>query len=85
MVQSFDSGTDGIAHEAQIASLIGDIGRTLRQLDCEIQAEEERTKSFDPDNIAYPPLARSLRIRRDNLRATIATLELRAGAIESAA
>lgn len=85
MAQGFGSGTDGIADEAQIAPLIGDFARTLRQLDCEIQAEEERTKSFDPDNIAYPPLAQSLRIRRDNLRATVATLQLRIGAIETAA
>ena len=88
MAQSFGSGTtDGMLDAARVASLIGDLDRTLRQLDSEIQAEEERTKSFDPDSIAYPPLARSLRIRRDNLTATIATLELKAGspAIQSAA
>jgi hypothetical protein len=85
MAQSFDSKRDGLSDEARVSSVISDLDSTLRQLDCEIQAEEERTTSFDPDNIAYPPLARSLRIRRDNLRATIATLELRARAIESAA
>jgi hypothetical protein len=88
MAQSFGSETtDSMLDAARVASLIGDLDRTLRQLDFEIRAEEERTKSFDPDSIAYPPLARSLRIRRDNLTATIATLELKAGspAIQTAA
>lgn len=87
MAQRFVSGTDGVVDAAQVASLIGDLDRTLRQLDLEIRAEEERSKSFDPNSIAYPPLARSLRIRRDNLTATIATLELKAGspALQTAA
>jgi hypothetical protein len=67
--------------------LISDLDGTARQLDCDILAEEKRTLVSDPNDIKYPPPARSLRTRRDNLRATIATLELKAGvpAIRSAA
>ena len=87
MAQSSGSGTDGISDDGKVASLISDLDRTLQQLDCEIQAEEKRTLVSDPDDVRYPPLARSLGTRCDNLRATIATLEMRAGApaIKSAA
>ncbi len=87
LAQSSGSGTDGISDDGKVASLISDLDRTLQQLDCEIQAEEKRTLVSDPDDVRYPPLARSLRTRCDNLRATIATLEMRAGApaIKSAA
>lgn len=87
MAQSFGFKTDGISDDAKVASLISDLDGTARQLDCDILAEEKRTLVSDPDDIKYPPLARSLRTRRDNLRATIATLELKAGApaIRSAA
>lgn len=80
MAQSFGSGTDGISDDAKVASLISNLDRTIKQLDCDILAEEERTLVSDPNDIKYPPLARSLRIRRDNLRATIAMLELKDGA-----
>lgn len=87
MAQSFDSGTDGISNDAKVASLLSDLDRTVGQLDCDILAEEKRTLVSDPNDVKYPPLARSLRIRRDNLRATIAMLELNAGgpAIRAAA
>jgi hypothetical protein len=78
MAQSFDSKTDGIFDNVKVASLISDLDGTVRQLDCDILAEEKRTLVSDPNDIKYPPLARSLRTRRDNLRATIATLELKA-------
>jgi hypothetical protein len=86
MTQYFvsDATTDD---DVKMASLISDLDRTVRQLDCDILEEEKRTLVFDPDNPAYPTLARSLRTRRDNLKATIAMLELKAGgpAVQSAA
>jgi hypothetical protein len=87
MGQHFISETVEEVNRAMVRSLISDLDKTVRQLDCEIRAEEERTLSYDPNNVAYSPLARSLRIRRDNLRVTITTLELKAGAqaIQSAA
>jgi hypothetical protein len=87
MEQRFVSRTDGIPNDARVWSLISDLDRTARQLDCDILTEEKRAKVFDPLDATYPLLAQSLRTRRNNLRATIATLELKAGAptVQSAA
>lgn len=87
MEQRFVSRTDGIPNDARVWSLISDLDRTARQLDCDILAEEKRAKIFDPLDATYPLLAQSLRTRRNNLRATITTLELKAGAptVQSAA
>lgn len=65
--------------------LINDLAKTVQLLDCDILTEEERTLIFDPQNVAYPPLARSLRTRRDNLKETIATLEAGATRVLSSA
>jgi hypothetical protein len=77
MAQHFvsDTATDNV----KVASLISDLDKTVRLLDCDILAEEKRTLVFDPEDPTYPTLARSLRTRRDNLKATIAMLELSGG------
>ncbi|WP_319798817.1 hypothetical protein [Nitrobacter sp.] len=82
-----DAAMDENVSGAKVASLISDLDRIVRQLDYDILAEENRTLVSDPNDVAYPTLAQSLRSRRDNLRATIATLELKAGApaVQSAA
>ncbi|WP_438275119.1 hypothetical protein [Nitrobacter sp.] len=86
MKQRFVSGTDfDLPNDEKVWSLISDLDRAVQQLDCDILAEEKRTLVFDPDNSAYPTLARSLRTRRDNLRATIATLKAGGPAVQSAA
>jgi hypothetical protein len=88
MEQRFISGMDRTPNDdARVSSLISDLDRTVRQLDYEILTEEKRTLISDPNDATYPMLARSLRIRRDNLKATITTLELKAGAaaVQSAA
>jgi hypothetical protein len=51
-----------------------DLDRTMRSLECDIAAEEERAGIFDRADVAYPVLAVALATRRDNLKVTIASL-----------
>jgi hypothetical protein len=53
------------------------LDRLVRTLDYDIAAEEERAQISDRSDVAYPILARTLAVRRDNLRDTIAALEPR--------
>lgn len=59
----------------QIATLIGDLSRKADFLTADIEHEEARTGVRDLADPAYPVLARSLRVRRDNIGATVAMLE----------
>lgn len=77
-----DAATDDDVNDARVWSLLSDLARTVRQLDCDILTEEEQALIFDPQDATYPMLARALRTRRDNLKATIAMLELKAGVPE---
>jgi hypothetical protein len=62
-------------NKLQIATLIGSLSRSVELLTIDIEHEETRTGVHDLSDSAYPVLARSLRVRRDNIRATIAALE----------
>ena len=59
----------------RIATLIADLTRTAAILTADIEHEEERAGVRDLADPAYPVLARTLRVRRQNLMATIASLE----------
>ena len=59
----------------RIATLIGDLSRTEHILTVDIEHEEARAGVRDLSDPAYPVLARSLRVRRENIRVTIASLE----------
>jgi hypothetical protein len=59
----------------QIATLIGDLSRSVEVLTADIEHEEMRSGVRDLADPAYPVLARSLRKRRENIGATIAILE----------
>jgi hypothetical protein len=59
----------------QIATLIGSLSRSVALLTVDIEHEEARTGVRDLADPAYPVLARSLRVRRENIRVTIASLE----------
>ena len=59
----------------QIATLIGDLRRLVEVLTADIEHEEERAGVCDLADSTYPVLARSLRTRRENIGATIASLE----------
>src|ERR1700729_1481300 len=72
----FERTSDVATREAaQISTMISDLDRCVRLLDCDIAAEEERSRISDRSNSAYPMLARTLAARRDNLRDTIAALK----------
>jgi len=58
-----------------IATLIGSLSRSVALLTVDIENEEARAGVRDLSDPAYPVLARSLRVRRENLRVTIASLE----------
>ena len=59
----------------QIATLIGSLSRSAELLTVDIDHEEARAGVRDLSDPTYPVLARSLRARRDNIGATIASLE----------
>ena len=59
----------------QIATLIGSLSRSVALLTVDIEHEEARAGVRDLSDPAYPVLARSLRVRRENIRVTIASLE----------
>jgi hypothetical protein len=64
------------ANRFQIATLIESLLRSVEILTVDIEHEETRAGVLDRSDPAYPVLARSLRSRRDNIRATIASLEI---------
>ena len=61
----------------QLSILIADLHRAVALIDADIRAEEERVNAFDHSSPTYPVMARHLRVRRDNLLATISLLEAR--------
>jgi hypothetical protein len=66
---------------AVIRGMIHDLGRTIQILNIDILTEEERVLIFDRSDSAYPILARTLTVRRDNLIVTVADLQERLRAI----
>ena len=78
----FDTTAKGEA--MQIRKMIGDLGRTVQFLDCDIATEEERARTSDRSDAAYPILARMLATRRDNLKDTITALERRLSRLDQA-
>jgi hypothetical protein len=62
---------------AQLSALVSNLDRVVRVLESDIAAEEERSGVSDPQNAAYPSLARMMTARRNNLKETIGVLERR--------
>jgi hypothetical protein len=62
-------------NKLQIVTLIGELSQSVDILTAEIQHEEARAGINNLANPAYPVPARSLRARRKNIGATIASLE----------
>jgi len=69
----------------QLHALISDLKWRAQLLDADISEEEQKAKVSDPTSLGYPMLALTLRTRRDNLLATIATLNIRLEAIAPSA
>jgi hypothetical protein len=64
------------ANRLQIATLIESLLRSVELLTVDIEHEETRAGVRDLSDPTYPVLARSLRARKDNIRASIASLEM---------
>ena len=60
----------------RIATLIRDLSRLVEILTADIEHEETRSGTRNLADLNYPVLARNLRARRDNLGATIVSLEV---------
>jgi hypothetical protein len=69
----------------QLHALISDLRWRAQLLDADIQDDERKAGVFDATNPAYPMLALTLRARRENLVATIATLQRQLDAIAPSA
>ena len=67
--------TAAAVNTLRIATLIADLTRSVNVLTADIEHEERRVEARELADPAYPALARSLRMRKDNLQATIASLE----------
>lgn len=48
--------------------MIADLDRSANDLERDIDAEQKRTRLYDPAHYAYSTYAKSLIVRRDNLR-----------------
>jgi hypothetical protein len=72
------------ANRLQIATLIESLLRSVELLAVNIEHEETRAGVRDLSDPAYPVLARSLRARKDNIQATMASLEALVHASEAA-
>lgn len=62
---------------ADIEHMIREFEHMAIELDRQVQSEEERTGIRDNSHFAYSTLAKSAAKRRDNLRASIANLQMR--------
>ena len=58
----------------QVVTLIESLSHSVDLLTADIAHEEAHAGVRDPSDRAYPILAKNLRARRDNIRATIASL-----------
>jgi hypothetical protein len=68
-----------------IQTMLEDLQRTVRILDCDIATEEATGGTTNAADPRYPLLARTLSTRRDNLNSTIRALKERLGQLTSAA
>jgi hypothetical protein len=73
----FDTGAALERETIQTVGVIEQIYRCVQLLDADIVAEELRCKTSDRADPAYPVLARTLAVRRDNLLKTIHELNNR--------
>jgi|SRR5665213_16592 len=79
------AGQIATTEDGRIVAVIADLSRTVNMLDRHVAAEEERSRIYDLSNAEYPMLARTITARIENLRATIAALEVRLASTRSVA
>ena len=71
------SSATALREDSTIRTLMNDLDRIMRLIECDIAAEERRAGIFDRADARYPVLARELAGRRDNLKVTTAALAQR--------
>src|SRR5437764_13391094 len=69
------NGASSLGQAAQITALISDLRRIDHLIEGDIEREEKEAGVFDFSSAAYPIMGRILRVRRNNLGNTIASLE----------
>jgi hypothetical protein len=84
LIYNWDAPGSAAANRLQIATLIESLLRSVELLAVNIEHEETRAGVRDLSDPAYPVLARSLRARKDNIQATMASLEALVQASEAA-
>ncbi len=78
MQPRFETARESATREVTVISkILADLVRTVQLIESDIAAEEGRVRISDRSDARYPMLARTLIERRDNLKMTIAALELR--------
>jgi hypothetical protein len=78
MAKSYLTGTlrgTAAVNGVQIATLIGDLSRSVELLTIDIEHVETEAGVRDLSDPTYPVLAQSLRVRLTNIMATVAMLE----------
>ena len=78
------AGATALREATVIRTMLGDLDRTVRLLNSDIAAEEERTQVFDTSDPLYSMLARTLLARRTNVNVTVAALAQRLHTITAA-
>ena len=71
------SAATAVREVAVIRTMLDDLDRTVRLLNDDIAAEQERTRVSDISDPLYSMLARTLVARRANVNATVAALAQR--------
>src|SRR5213082_2204414 len=69
------AGNVGLGQAAQITALVGNLRRIDHLMEGDIAREEKEAGVFDLSSAAYPIMGRILRVRRNKLGNTIASLE----------
>ncbi|QOZ34023.1 hypothetical protein [Bradyrhizobium sp. CCBAU 53421] len=77
MHHRFETARASVGREPTIRKMLSDLVLACQQIEADIATEEQRAGIYDRSNPRYPILARSLHERHDNLKGTIATLEMR--------
>ena len=75
LIPRYETQPDDVSATVKLRALVADLHSRVQVFDADIHDEEQRTNIFDVTSVAYPTLARNLRIRRDNLLTTIRMLE----------
>jgi hypothetical protein len=78
------AGATALREATVIRTMLDDLDRTVRLINSDIAAEEERTQVFDTSDPLYSMLARALVARRTNVNVTVAALAQRLHTITAA-